>query len=394
MTGGEAILRGALRRLDPADRVARALRDEGVRAATVLAVGKAAARMAAGARDVVASGVAVVPPGEAGDDPRMTWLEGAHPTPDASSERAGRALLDAAAAAPRALPIVALISGGASALAAVPAPGLALADKLAVTSAVMAGGAPIAELNAVRKHLSAIKGGRLAAAAAAPVLTLIASDVVGDEPATVGSGPTVPDPTTTADAIAVVRRYAAGAGADVLARAGETPKRARPGDRARLVAGIALAGEAAVTEARALGYDAELRDGAVVGDVARVAERVAAWAREVAGASRRCIVAAGEPTLAVPPGSGAGGRAQHLALLTARKLAGVAGVRVIIAGTDGIDGDTAAAGAVIDGGTWRPEGEAALAAFDASTELAARGALVVTGRTGVNHADLIIVTSD
>jgi hydroxypyruvate reductase len=329
---------------------------------------------------------------------------GSHPVPNAASERGGRALLEAVRAAPRGGRVVALISGGASALVAVPAPGLALADKAAACAAVMAAGAPIGELNAVRKHLSAIKGGRLAAASAAPVLTLVCSDVVGDDLATVGSGLTVPDPTTFADARAVIEaRCGMGAVpravASHLARArDETPKAARPGDRAELVAGTGLLVDCAVAAARRRGLRAEVFGRGLVGDVAEVADLIARRAREAAArGAGLALIAGGEPTIALPPKPGLGGRAQHLALMVAKRIRGLSGVAVLVAGSDGVDGATDAAGAVVEPGTWDAiaatgeDPDVALARFAVHRALDDVEALVVTGPTGVNHADLVVI---
>lgn len=400
-----ALFADVVRALDPAERVAAAVRarlPEG--RVRLLAVGKAAAAMALGATaalgDRLAGGL-VVAPAAADLPPGLELAIGSHPRADGRSEAAGRALL-AAASAGGADRVLALISGGASALAAVPATGLALDEVQALVDRVMAGGAPIAELNAVRKHLSALKGGRLAAAAAAPVLTLVCSDVVGDDLATVGSGPTVPDPTTYADAVDACARWAADAAGPARAHleAGargerdETPKQPRPGDDALLVTGIAtLVQEAAAASSRHLGRRAEVVAEPLVGPVEAVAARVADWLRQP---GPRVVVAGGEPTVTLPRSPGRGGRARQLALLVARELADRPGWSLLVAGSDGIDGAADAAGAVVDGGTWarvRAAGidpDRALAACDAGTALAAAGDAVVTGPTGVNHADLVV----
>ncbi len=286
--------------------------------------------------------------------------------PDAASEAAGRAALVLAAGVPHDGVLLALISGGASALAAVPAPGLSLADKIARTSALAARGAPIAELNALRASLSAIKGGRLAAACAAPVVTLVASDVVGDALAHVGSGPTLGP-----------------------ARGG------RPDDVAVLTGGVAtLAQATAIAAAAVLPGEVAVVDARLEGDVVDVAARLAAG---IAGASGpRTLIWAGETTIALPARPGRGGRARHLALLVARALAGRPGWGLLVAGSDGIDGTDDAAGAIVDGDTWAAlaaagiDGDAALAACDAGAALAGVAAALVTGPTGVNHADVLI----
>ncbi len=392
--------------LDPAERVAAAVRARlpaGTRV-RLLAVGKAAAAMALGATSALGDRLAgglVVAPAVADLPPGLELQIGAHPRADARSEAAGRALLGAASAG-GADRVLMLVSGGASALAELPAPGLALADVQSLVDRLMAGGAPIADLNAVRKHLSALKGGRLAAAAAAPVLTLVCSDVVGDDLATVGSGPTVPDPTTYADAVAACARWAADAtgpardhlDAGARGELGETPKQVRPGDEAMLVAGLAtLVDEAAAASLHHLGRPAERVAQPLVGPVEAVAAQVADWLRRP---GPRVVVAGGEPTVTLPPAPGVGGRARQLALLVAGALAGRPGWTLLVAGSDGIDGTADAAGAVVDGGTWarvRAAGidpDRALAACDAGTALAAAGDALVTGPTGVNHADLVV----
>ncbi|HUS66989.1 MAG TPA: glycerate-2-kinase family protein, partial [Kofleriaceae bacterium] len=211
-TAAAALLRelyaDALARVAPAGPTARALAALDLAPSIVLlATGKAALGMADGAAAALGDRVrarAVVAP-VLRDEPG--FHQGAHPVPDARSEAAGRALLAAAAAARPDEDVVALVSGGGSALSAVPAPGLTLADKAATIARLAGAGAPIADLNCVRRHLSAIKGGRLAAASRARVTTLVVSDVVGDALPEIASGPTVPDPTTFADARAAIDRW-------------------------------------------------------------------------------------------------------------------------------------------------------------------------------------------
>lgn len=365
--------------MDPARRVAQALAaiDLGRRAAVGIAVGKAARAMARGARGigrglVIAPGPGAVPPG-------WELMVASHPRPDERSERAGRAALAWAAAIDPGAVMIALISGGASALAAVPAPGETLASKRAAVDAAMARGLPIAALNALRTRLSAIKGGQLARTCPAPVVTLVASDVVGDEPAIVGSGPTVGAWTTRLDRgpIAIDELPIVDGRRDaVIVVAGV-------GELARTVAAI-LAREAPVVCAPA----------PLVGDVAEVAARLTAIARD---GGHGAWVASGEATIAVGLAPGQGGRAQHTALLVARALAGAPGWACLCVGSDGVDGTGPAAGAIVDGDTWAAlaaagiDGDRALAARDSGTALAAIGAAVVTGPTGVNHADLVVV---
>lgn len=362
---------------DPAERVAAGLRDATIAPVVAgrrwfgVAVGKAALAMARGA-GAVERGVVVVPArehAEQGDVPAgWSVIASAHPFVDERSvvaARAARAVVDAAEEGDV---VIALISGGASALIEEPIAGLALAELAARTREAMERGAPIAELNALRASLSRIKRGGLVATCAAPVVTLAVSDVIGDSLATIGSGPTI-----------------------------AAEPRAR--DRVLVVAPMADLGVAAV---RALVADAVAvtrTDEPLATDVAACAatigERVAALP------SGEAVLWWGEPTLQVPADHGEGGRAQQLALHLAQALRGTDRAALVI-GSDGVDGPppaqrAAPAGAFVDGDTWDAivraglDPERALARCDAGTVLAAVGALVVTGPTGINHGDLVIV---
>ncbi|HLU65782.1 MAG TPA: DUF4147 domain-containing protein [Kofleriaceae bacterium] len=413
MSGPEllrAIFSEALARVAPAGPTARAVaeldRAGGLGDQVVLlATGKAALGMAEGADAALGARVVareVVAPSLAGRPPRAGELEGSHPVPDGRSERAGRALLAAAAAARPEQQVLALVSGGGSALSAVPAPGLALADKAQTIARLAAAGAPIAELTCVRRHLSAIKGGRLALASRAPVTTLLVSDVVGDRMEEIASGPTVPDPTTFEDACAVIERRIGWDAVPAAARrhleAGRRGERdeglraLRPGDRATLVLGLGALVEAAEAAARARELEVEVLEERLEGEVGEVAERL--LGARVASA-RSIFIAGGEPVVVLPARPGTGGRAQQLALLLARAIRGTDRV-FLCAGSDGIDGASAAAGAVVDGATWDAIAAAGLdpadhlARCDAAPALAAAGAQITTGPTGVNHADLIL----
>ncbi|ACY15032.1 MOFRL domain protein [Haliangium ochraceum DSM 14365] len=417
--------------LEPAEHTARALGTVQLsgRPLTLVAAGKAAEAMSAGAMRVLdARGIAVragvvigraSQPGE-GDEaraalpPPLGFVPSSHPRADARSLAAARTALRLVREAGEG-EVLALISGGSSALLALPAPGLELSEKNAVIAALAAGGADIHALNTVRKHLSAIKGGRLAAAASAPVITLVCSDVVGDDLSAVGSGPSVPDPTTFAEARAIARahtdwdalpaRARAHLDAGVAGHLSETPERARPGDRALLAAGTGtlVAAARAVCGQRWPALSAHPE--ALVGDIDAVAERLLGIASELGqGGAGACALGGGETTLALPPEPGIGGRAQQLALRLAGALEraaqrGQAAGRVsaLIAGSDGIDGNSPAAGAVVDAFTWRAirargrDPEAALRACDAHPALEAVGATVRPGATGVNHADLFLM---
>jgi len=407
----EAVLRDVIAGCDPARRVRAALDDPEIAERLAgprrlaLAVGKAALAMARGAGEV-ADGIAVVPAGGAGALPRG-WrvMEAPHPVPDAQSVAAGVALRALVAGAGPGDRVLALLSGGASALAELPAGGPdALGALVATVQQVMAAGAAIDEINAVRGALSAIKAGRLALASAAPVVTLAVSDVIGDPLAVIGSGPTVgpwlaaPGVPVDDGAEAIWRRARA-----VLARLGlavppaldaaPPVRRVVRRDVARVIAPMASAADAAVAALAGHGVPARRIEAPVAGDVAAVAEDLAA-----PGGPR---VAWGEPTVRIPAVHGAGGRAQQLALELARRLRGTARGALVV-GTDGIDGPPppgrpSPAGAWIDGATWDAiaaagiDPAAALAACDAGTALAAVGALVVTGPSGINHADLILI---
>jgi glycerate-2-kinase len=339
-------------------------------------------------------------------------MTAAHPDPDERSERAGRRALALAATVPSGGTLLVLLSGGASALLCVPAPGLTVADKAAAARALMADGVSIAELNAVRKHLSDVKGGRLGAAAGWRVRTLAISDVhgpVADDPSVIGSGPTVPDTTTFADALAVVQRSRAEIPAAVRRHleAGakglrvETPKDTGGAPADVEVIGnrrTAMAGAAAA--AAALGYEVQLVEAASSGE-ARVAGRVFAERALAAGGGRPvCVIGAGEPVVTVS-GDGRGGRNQEFVLGAAPVLhaAGEAGMRALCAsaGTDGTDGPTDAAGAIVTTASVRRarasglDIDAALARNDAYPLLAALGDLLTWGPTGTNVGDLHVL---
>jgi len=410
----EEIRRGALRRTQAHRLVAASLAEEPLPPGPVrlLAVGKAAASMMRAALEPLGARardpLCVLPHGAAAPAGVRAILAG-HPRPDAGSLGAGAAIL-AWAEANAGSPALVLLSGGGSALAVAPAEGISFEEKVEATGLLMRSGATIQELNALRKHLSALKGGRLGALLApAPVRVLVLSDVPGDDLSTIASGPFAPDPTTFADALrfadargvtlapAVVARLAAGARGEVA----ETPK---PGDPRlagvvhRLLAGPVDLARAAAEEARALGFAADADAAPLTGDVAAVAARLGAWARANAGRGKRLLALGGEPTIAIPPGARApdGGRAQHLALLAAREIAGLPAA-VLAAGSDGRDGPTEQAGAVVDGGTAaaaRSAGvnvEAALAEARSGPACVALGVAIPREETGTHLCDLVLV---
>jgi hydroxypyruvate reductase len=368
--------------------------------------------MAAGAIHAFAPaplrGAIVVPFGSAPTLGGIEVFTGSHPVPDRSSLNATTGLLRALAQAGPRQPLLVLVSGGASSLLVQPRPPVTLEEKIDVTRRLLACGAPIAAVNAVRKHLSLVKGGGLLRhAGARPVRTLILSDVVGDDPSVIGSGPTVADPTTYADAEAVLARYGlfeqvAPAVRTVLDRGvrGVVEETLKPADslaasaRDSVIGSNRLALDAAAAAARRLGYATVVRAASLTGDT--TAEAVG-WARELGargGAARWCAIAGGETTVIVR-GPGRGGRNQEFALAMARPLAGAA-VAVLSAGTDGVDGPTDAAGAFVDGATLaRAEAcglsaERALRDNDSYPFFDQLGDLLRGGPTGTNVMDVKI----
>jgi hydroxypyruvate reductase len=344
--------------------------------------------------------------------PPVRWHEAGHPVPDGRSEAAARAAIRLASLAGDRTPLVVLLSGGASALMAAPADGITLAEKQAVTRALLAADVSIQELNTVRKHLSAVKGGQLAAHATGPVLTLAVSDVVGDDPAVIGSGPTTADPTTFADACAVVdRTVGMGAVPDavrerlVAGARGLIPETPKPGDPRLAQSAVYVIGSAAdamtgaSAAAAARGYRTILVREPVVGEARDAGRRHAALVGELSRTvdGPLCIVSSGETTVRVV-GSGRGGRNQELALAFALALRDP-GRPVLAAsvGTDGVDGPTDAAGARVGSGTLARAAERGLDALkyleanDAYSFFAPLGDLIRTGPTRTNVGDVQIV---
>jgi glycerate 2-kinase len=387
--------------------------------------------MAAGAAQAVGprlAGGLVIAPGITERIPGIDVVTGGHPVPTAASEAAGRRALALAAATGARERLLVLLSGGASALMAVPVSPLTLEDKRQTTARLLEDGADIRSLNAVRKHLSAIKGGRLAATAPAPCRTLAISDVVGDDLSVIGSGPTVGDPTTFRDAYSVLQRFG---GVDrypprvvahlergVAGHVPETPKPARADSAGAsgletsdaLVIGTRhTAMEGAADEARRRGYRVVTFDAPVVGEAREAAvsqaRRVSFLARSPAGRGPLCVISSGETTVRVK-GSGTGGRSQELALALVDAIPPVDGLieaaippidrpwTVASIGTDGIDGPTDAAGAFGDSTTVvraaglgnRPR--PFLDDNNAYAFFSALGDLIHLGPTGTNVGDL------
>jgi len=291
---------------------------------------------------------------------RIEVIEASHPVPDEAGRRAAQRIVELTRGLTADDLVLCLVSGGGSALLSLPAPGLTLEDKQAINKALLKSGAAIDEMNCVRKHLSAIKGGRLATMCApAKVVTLLISDVPGDAPEVIASGPTVPDSSTCADALAILKRYAIAlppaAQAGLGSGAFETPK---PGDarfaghEVHMIATPQQSLEAAAVAARAAGVEAHILSDEIEGESREVGKVHAALARAVArrGApfAKPCVIlSGGETTVTVKSKGGRGGRATEFLLGCAIALQGEPGVHVLAADTDGIDGVEDNAGAIV-----------------------------------------------
>ncbi len=369
------------------------------------------ARAAVAALGARLQGGLVVAPALDGLPAPLEGVAGQHPQPGTGSEAAGRRALAIAAAMPLDAELVVLISGGASSLMAVPAEGIRLEDKREATGVLLRSGADIYALNTVRKHISAIKGGRLAAACSCASLTFVLSDVVGDDLSVIASGPTVPDSTTFGEALFVIDRFGGREAfpppviehllAGVRGERLESPKPGDPrlaGAVTELVGGRHEAMRGAAADAVVRGYTAVMLDEPTVGEARLAGEELArrAIAERRVAVGPLCVIASGETTVRVT-GRGRGGRNQELALAAANVLAGLTTPAIAASlGTDGIDGPTDAAGAIVDATTIPRALRAGLspaavlhdnnsyALFDAL------GDLVRTGPSGTNVGDLQI----
>ena len=352
----------AIEAASPAKRLAAYLPEPPKGRTLVVGAGKAAASMAAAVEAVWTGpleGIVVTRYGHGAPTRQIEVVEASHPMPDAAGEHAALRILERVKGLTADDLVLCLFSGGGSALLAAPAPGLTLADKRAVNRALLKSGADIAEMNCVRKHLSAIKGGRLALAAApARVAGLIISDVPGDDLAIIASGPTVADPSTSAQALAILRRYAINPDARIVAHLenpdSETPK---PGDaRFSFVSNVLIATpqmslEAAAALARAAGVTPVLLGDAIEGDAREVGRTFAGIARSVAAhgepARGPCVLLSGGETTVTVRGAGRGGRNAEFLLGLAIALGGAPGIHALSGDTDGIDGSEDNAGAII-----------------------------------------------
>jgi len=430
-SAARAALRAGLAAADPALLVRRHLRVEGHRldaagvrcrlgrgTLALVAVGKAAGPMAREAERLLGEhlgpALAIAPHPEPGLR-RVPLRVAGHPLPDAAGLAAALEVERLAASLGRGDTLLLLLSGGASALLPAPAPGIRLADKQAVTRALLRAGAPIEELNAVRKHLSRLKGGQLARLAApARVVALVLSDVVGDDLATIGSGPTAPDPTRFEDALAVLGRRGVRAPPAVRrlleqGAAGERPETPKPGSAIfrrvshRILGNNAASLEAAETEARRRGLRTLRLTSRLEGEAREVARALVAVLHECAVTGRParaplCLLAGGETTVTVR-GAGRGGRNQELAVACARPLSRLPRHAVVASlATDGVDGNSDAAGGVVDDQSLARAAarrlgspEECLERSDSGSWLAGLDDRIVTGPTGTNVVDLVLL---
>lgn len=426
------ILDAALAASDPRAAVQRALHREGNRLSVqgreydldrihrvlVIGFGKASAAMAQAAEQVLGDkierGWVNVKYGHTAPLQTVHLHEAGHPLPDANSLLGAQKILELLdTTAPEDL-VICLISGGGSALMELLTPGISLDDLRSTTEALLRSGATIGEINALRKHLSQIKGGQLARRSRAPVLSLILSDVIGSALDAIASGPTAPDSTTFQDALAVIERrgITGQLSTSILQRMergvrgeiADTPKANDPiFERVQnvIIADNAIACQAALVTAQGLGIHSLLLSTYIQGEAREFAKTLAAIGKEILASGRpldrpACVIAGGETTVTLR-GNGKGGRNQELALAAAIEISGLPDMVILSAGTDGTDGPTDAAGAIADGGTVARAAERGLAAVehladnDAYHFFQPLGDLIITGPTNTNVNDLMLL---
>ncbi len=409
------MLDAAIAAASPAGAIAAHLPPAPLGRTIVLGAGKAAAAMAREVEQHMPGpieGLVVTRYGHAVPCRQIEVVEAAHPVPDKAGHEAARRMLELAEGAGPDDLVLCLISGGASALLALPVPGISLDDKQALNRALLASGADIGQMNTVRKHLSAIKGGRLAAAAhPAATVSLVISDVPGDDPAVIGSGPTVPDPSTIAEALTVIERFGIREPASVLdhlrSAADETPK---PGDprlakaETTVIATPQASLEAAAAVAREIGLTPVILGDAIEGEARDVAKVMAGIALQVRRhgqpAPPPCVLLSGGETTVTMRGHGRGGRNGEFLLALAVQLNGAAGISALAADTDGIDGSEDNAGALITpdtlarGAARGLDAKAMLADNDAYTFFSGLDDLIITGPTLTNVNDFRAIIID
>lgn len=425
----EDIFRSVLKSVDPYDlvksqmgRILSFIKDGQYRSLVIVSFGKAAYLMAKAAADcasdVLAGGVVITKYGHAGKEflpGNIRVFEAGHPVPDENGVLATGAAV--AMLRERASPetlVLCLISGGGSALLVAPFNGICLEDKQTVTRLLLGAGAEIQELNAVRKHLSRVKGGRLAEIARpSPIISLILSDVIGDHLDVIASGPTSPDRSSFRDALAIIDKYhlrerMPAKPLEVILKGvkGEvpdTPKEGYPMFRCvdnRIIGSNRKALETAENEARGKGFQAQVVTSELRGEARNVGKWLGRKAIETCNSldppMRKCLIAGGETTVTVR-GSGLGGRNTELALAFAREIRGAKGITLLTAGTDGTDGPTDAAGAIVDGQSIEKgrraglDPDACLDDNDSYNFFKQSGDLLITGPTGTNVMDILLV---
>lgn len=387
----EAVRRG-LRELSPSEKL------------LLVSIGKAAWRMAKAAcgelGGQIAGGCVVTKYGHSGGPlANLSIYEAGHPLPDENGLAAAAAALKLTEEKPAGSAVLFLVSGGGSALFESLLPGVTLDCLRELNGRLLACGASIQEINTIRKLFSAVKGGRFAAhCAPARVYQIVLSDVIGDDLGAIASGPAAPNPARAEDVRRINEKYSLGIAAEII-------EQQRPVDTPNvttvMAANVRILCEAAARRAEDLGYAAYIVDDAVDGDVEELAEKIyCAATRVLSGDSphrRPCaLIYGGEPTVRLK-GDGLGGRNQELALIMAKYLAGSEAAVFVSCGSDGTDGPTDAAGGMVDGTTWDlisksgAAPEALLGNNDSNRALAAAGALIVTGPTGTNVNDLILL---
>jgi glycerate 2-kinase len=413
-----AIFKAALRAANPAAAVAERLRRMDLsryRLIYVVGAGKAGASMARAAESVlgprIVRGLVNVKYGHVVNLRRIELNECGHPVPDQSGVEGARRIADIASCAGIDDLVLCLISGGASALLPLPADPITLDEKQEVTKLLLASGASIHEINAVRKHISQIKGGQLARLASpARVVSLLLSDVIGDDLDVIGSGPTAPDASTFASARAILEKYGIYDRVPSPVRErierggrGEIPETPKPGDplfarvRNVVIGSNRLAVNAAAARASELGFHTLVLSTFVEGETREIARMHAAIAKEIVHAGRplkppACVITGGETTVTLR-GGGLGGRNQEFALSAAIDISGLPNVVVLSGGTDGSDGPTNAAGAIADGRTLarNPHAPEFLARNDSYRYFEGLGDLIVTGPTHTNVMDVRLI---
>ncbi len=396
----EESFRAAVAAADPLQIVAAHLPQPPRGRVFVAAAGKAAASMALAVEKHFPSaveGIAITRYGHGLPTRHIRVVEAGHPVPDEAGEYAARTILEETKRFGKDDLLLALLSGGASSLLSLPAPGVTMAQVKDLTGRLLKSGADIREMNTVRKHLSAIAGGRLAAASRAPVHALIISDVVGDDPTHIGSGPCAPDPTTVEDARSVLAKY----GLQFTGPFSETPK---PGDEAfarvenRVIATAMRSLEAAAAVFRRNGITPKILGDTITGEASEVGREMAQLALGTRGPV--ALISGGECTVTISGDGGRGGRCSEFLLALAIALNGAPNVWAIAADTDGIDGSEDNAGAVLGPDSLQrasrssQSGKALLAKHDSYGFFSALGDLVVTGptRTNVNDYRAILIT--